>query len=206
MPVDRDRLDPEERALDDALSRLPRHAAPELLVQRLRARWQQPSRWRLLVAVPASIAAAALVLLLLRVPASPAGLVHEAVNDHLRLVAADHPAEIESSEYHQVKPWFTGRLDFAPAVAFTGDDEFPLVGGAVGYFVDRKCAVFLFRHRLHHITLLVVPAAGLPWPTREAVHDRGFNVLLWQREDLGYALVSDTDASELEALSERVTP
>ena len=145
-------------------------------------------------------------LVIARDPAPTIALVDEAVGDHLRIVSAQHPLAVEASDMHQVKPWFTGRLDFAPAVAFTGDDEFPLVGGAVGYFVDRKCAVFLFRHRLHHITLLVVPAAGLPWPTREAVHNRGFNVLLWQRDDLGYALVSDTDASELEALSQRVTP
>ena len=207
MPVERDRTDPTERALDEALSRLPRHRAPDGLVQRLDAQWRRPVRSRFaLAALPLVALAAAVVAFFLLPTAGSSALVHEAVNDHLRIVAADHPAEIESSEYHQVKPWFTGRLDFAPAVAFVGDDEFPLVGGALGYFVDRKCAVFLFRHRLHHITLLVVPAAGLHWPTRSAVHDRGFNVLLWQREDLGYALVSDVDASELVTLAGRITP
>jgi hypothetical protein len=31
--------------------------------------------------------------------------------------------------------WFEGRLDFAPVVAFEGDAEFPLKGGAIGYFL-----------------------------------------------------------------------
>jgi anti-sigma factor RsiW len=200
--------DPVERSLDDALSALPRHTAPAALLQRLDEQWRparRRSRWWLATAPLVGLAAAAVALFVLPVRESSV-LAHEAVNDHLRIVGADHPAEVESSEYHQVKPWFTGRLEFAPEVAFAGDDEFPLVGGAVGYFVDRKCAVFLFRHKLHHITLLVVPAKGLGWPTHQAVHDRGFHVLLWQHEDLGYALVSDVDANELAILGGRITP
>jgi len=75
-------------------------------------------------------------------------LVAEAVNDHLRVVQSSHPVEIESGGIHQRKPWFTGKLDFAPRVTFSGDDEFPLVGGSVGYFIDRKAAVMVFRHKL----------------------------------------------------------
>jgi anti-sigma factor RsiW len=33
---------------------------------------------------------------------------------------------------------------------------------------------------------------------------RGFNVRLWQRDGLGYALVSDLDPSELARLAERL--
>ena len=45
-----------------------------------------------------------------------------------------------------------------------GDDDFPLVGGSVGYFRDCKAAVFVFKRRLHTITLLVFPPEGLAWP------------------------------------------
>jgi anti-sigma factor RsiW len=38
--------------------------------------------------------------------------------------------------------------------------------------------------------------------TRET--QRGFHVLLWRREDLGYALVSDLDERELGALAEKI--
>src|SRR6185312_2399693 len=109
------------------------------------------------------------VWVVVRPPGDTAGarvdLVEEAVNDHLRVVSSSHPVEIESGGIHQVKPWFTGRLEFAPRVAFSGDDEFSLVGGSVAYFRDRKAAAFIFKRRLHVITLLVFPAEGLPWPT-----------------------------------------
>jgi len=131
-------------------------------------------------------------------------LVAEAVNDHLRVVQSSHPVEIESGGIHQVKPWFTGKLDFAPRVTFSGDDEFPLVGGSVGYFIDRKAAVMVFRHKLHTLTLLVLPRAGLPWPASSTASSRGFHLRFWQRDDLGFVLVSDANAATLASLGERL--
>src|SRR5207245_11244760 len=95
-----------------------------------------------------------------------AGMVAEAVNDHLRLLTSLHPLDIESGGIHQVKPWFEGRLDFAPIVPFEGDADFPLKGGAVGYFLDRKAAVLVYARRLHPISLLIFRADGLAWPAR----------------------------------------
>ena len=139
----------------------------------------------------------------------------EAVNDHLRLLASPRPLDVESGGLHQVKPWFGGRLDFAPVVAFEGDADFPLKGGSVGYFRDRKAAVFVYARRLHPISLLVFRAEGLAWPTRgltringvdaSVASERGFNVIVWRRGELGYALVSDVDAGELTALAGRLT-
>jgi anti-sigma factor RsiW len=106
-----------------------------------------------------------------------------------------------------VKPWFAGRLDFAPVVGFEGDSEFPLKGGAIAYYLDRRAAVFVYGRRLHTIALFVFRADGLPWPTRGSeslgpvlayeTQSRGFNVILWRNGELGYALVSDVDRKEL---------
>jgi anti-sigma factor RsiW len=151
-------------------------------------------------------------------PRPPVGgaseLVAEAVNDHIRVISSTHPVDIESGGIHQVKPWFTGRLDFAPRVGFSGDDDFPLVGGSVGYFRDRKAAVFVFKRRLHTITLLVFPPEGLTWPTNglsrvgrlsvSETNARGFSVLTWRDGGLGYALVSDVNVRDLEALAVRL--
>src|SRR5438094_10601714 len=93
-------------------------------------------------------------------------MVAEAVNDHLRLLSSQHPLDVESGGLHQVKPWFGGRLDFAPVVTFEGDADFPLKGGSVAYFRDRKAAVFVYARRLHPISLLVFRADSLPWPSR----------------------------------------
>lgn len=142
-------------------------------------------------------------------------LVNEAVNDHLRVLYDAHAAEVESSALQQVKPWFEGRVDFAPVLDFGGDADLTLTGGAVGYFVDRKAAVFLFKRRLHLVTLLVFRAEGLPWPhvgnrkvgrvNAFVTRARGFSTLLYRDGDLGYALVSDVDAATLEQLAEKVS-
>jgi anti-sigma factor RsiW len=127
------------------------------------------------------------------------------VNDHLRVLDGRRPLDVESGGLHQVKPWFQGRLDFAPVVAFAGDDEFPLKGGAVDYFLDRKAAVFVYGRRLHTVSLVVLRAEGLTWPaTPQRMSERGFNVVLWRAGDLGYALVSDVDAGELSMLAARL--
>jgi anti-sigma factor RsiW len=231
-----------ERLLGDLLQdRLPRYEAPASLRARLAslvegggtegvasaapatapsaARSARRSRW-----IPAAAAAIAMSIAAFgigRVFRSPAGeelMVREAVNDHLRITFSEHPVEIASGGIHQVKPWFAGKVDFAPAVSFSGDDDFPLVGGSVAYFVDRKAAAFVFKRRLHTISLLVFPADGFGWSplgalgakdiggglraTADSMH--GFHVLLWQNQGLGYALVSDVDPAELEALARRV--
>jgi anti-sigma factor RsiW len=142
-------------------------------------------------------------------------MVSEAVNDHLRVLSSEHPLDLESSNMHQVKPWFAGKLDFAPLTEFAGDEEFPLMGGLVGYFIDRKAATLVFKRHSHTITLLVFPSKGLPWPTiargpagsSRQSHEtsRGFHVLLWQRQDLGYALVSDTNEADLMELAAKIS-
>jgi anti-sigma factor RsiW len=216
--------DPVDRELDQALARRPRASAPADLRRRLEAMVaaeKAPGRRRVapwMAPLASACAAGLLVWLVVRppggAPAPSFDMVQEAVNDHLRVVRSAHPVEIESGGIHQVKPWFTGRLDFAPRVEFSGDADFPLVGGSVGYFHDRQAAVFLFRHRLHSITLLVFPADRLPWPTRglrplgpiavDEQRARGFNALLWREGELGYALISDVNLADLEQLAPRV--
>jgi anti-sigma factor RsiW len=150
-------------------------------------------------------------------PTQPDAMIAEAVNDHLRVLYGTRPIEIESGGVHQVKPWFEGRVDFAPVVGFGGDDDFPLEGGSIAYFIDRKAAAYVYKRRLHVITLFVYRADGLPWsplPTGSSVSlghvhakevtTRGFHVILWRDGDLGYALVSDLDQRELEVLGGKI--
>ena len=209
-----------EHALTGVLDRLPQRAAPLAFKRRLVAQWPAPAparrrRWPRLL-VPAAVAAGLLVAVPVSYQAGqrlrPATMAAEAVNDHLRLLVSQHPLDIESSNFHQVKPWFEGRLDFAPVVGFLGDDDFPLRGGAVGYFLDRKAAIFVYQRRLHVISLFVFRADGLPWPTADLTAgarayeaaSRGFTVLLWRSGELGYALVSDVDATELGQLAHKI--
>jgi anti-sigma factor RsiW len=224
--------DAAERALTDALTkRLPRHRAPASLTRRLeaelgagRSEVSPPPRARWKVAAPAfaaGLAVAASIALYherVVVPAAraTAELEAELVNDHLRVLYRDRPVEVESGGIHQVKPWFAGKLDFAPVLPFGGDDDFPLQGGALSYVLDRKAAAFVFKRRLHTITAFVFRADGFAWPTTDLapvghvmtakIRLRGFNLVLWRDGDLGYALVSDVDAADLTALAARIAP
>jgi anti-sigma factor RsiW len=204
--------------LSKALGRLPSRRAPESLRRALDARWQPARRRGLPRALAAIAAAAAIVLVAFFVwrdaSTAPEPMVAEAVNDHLRVVYSERPVEVESGGMHQVKPWFSGRLDFAPKNEFEGDKDFPLVGGSVAYFLDRKAASYVYKRRLHTVTLFVFGADGLPWPRVSSraigpvrgtvVVSRGFHVVLWRQHDLGYALVSDLNEGELLDLAKRV--
>ncbi|HSB80682.1 MAG TPA: hypothetical protein VLM91_18020 [Candidatus Methylomirabilis sp.] len=224
------RAEAAEHVLTDLLEqRLPQHPASVALKRRLAVQWPSGphpkpswwSRWGRSLTPAFAVAVVLLVALPLYYERTgggrgdgTGGMVREAVTDYLRLLSSQHPIEIESGGIHQVKPWFEGRLDFAPVVAFEGDTEFPLRGGAVGYFLDRKAAVFVYGRRLHTISLFVFRAEGLPWPARDlapmgkaqayVTAARGFNVILWKTGELGYALVSDLDAPELLQLGGRI--
>jgi len=221
-----------ERELSQALERrTPQYPAPLTLKRRLAESWPAPvlrarrgrglpwMRWVL----PAAVTAAAVLVLAPGVHdlVAPRGsgvsvMVGEAVNDHIRMVQSQKPLEVESGGIHQVIPWFTGKLDFAPRIPFAGDEDFPLRGGAVGYFVDRKAATLVYGRRLHNISLFVFKAEGLPWPTRKLERTgraevyrseaRGFNVVLWREGELGFALVSDVSASDLLLLASKLAP
>jgi len=226
-----------EQALDQALAQRPRYPLPERLREKLVATaaaaatgssrttdaahptLPPPARRRLgrwaAVVVP-GLAAALLAALLVRgVGESRQPLVDEAINDHLRVLYAQHPVEIESGGIHQVKPWFAGKLDFAPVLEFSGDEEFPLEGGAIALFVDRKAATFVFKHRLHTASLFVFRSQDLSFPSTTehalaghsaaSAASRGFNVLLWQDHGLGYALVSDMAPDALARLAAKLT-
>lgn len=222
------RLAEAESALSEALERrLPQHPAPLALKRRLREQWPVPATprrrqelrrlaWATGLAVAVLLAGLVGWDQAVRRPELDvaARLVGEAVNDHLRLLFSQQPLEVRTSGIHQVRPWFTGRLDFAPVVRFGGDEQFPLQGGTVGYFLDRKAAIVVYHHGLHVMSVVIFRRDGLPWPRTGDVplagvpahpdSSRGFNVLLWRQGELGYALVSDAEPAALRALAERL--
>jgi anti-sigma factor RsiW len=220
-----------ERLLDEALAtRLPRHAAPAALRRELAAKLDRGQRGATVATLrrprPAATRSALVAVAALALAAAGYGtgrvaqgrsasaglLADEVVTDHLRVLASSRPPDVESTSSHQVKPWFEGRLDFAPVVP--GDrGELSLVGGSLGYVFERKAAVVSYALRRHRVTLLVFPRAGLPGfegvpldgsPVRAA--RRGFTVALWAAGDLGYALVADVGAEELGHLADDLAP
>jgi anti-sigma factor RsiW len=218
--------DAAERVLSEQLERsLPPYAAPLALKRQLAARWPalvatppapRPRPRRRLISAAAIAAALLLVAgggLVAQRRAATAELAERALNDavngHVRVLSRLASLEVRSGDLHQVRPWFAGQLDFSPAVPFTGDAEYPLLGGTLEHVLDRRAAAFVYGRRLHTATLLVfraddLPAAAPADGARRGAQRRGFTVLSWRAGDLGYALVSELNRAELEALASRL--
>ena len=127
-------------------------------------------------------------------------LTHEIVASHVRSMMANHLADIVSTDQHTVKPWFDGKLDFAPPVADFAAGGFPLTGGRLDYVKGRTAAALVYRHDKHIINLFV-------WPSRErrarfapalrVTMDNGYHLLQWSDAEMSYAAVSDLAVADL---------
>jgi len=128
--------------------------------------------------------------------ASPQGLADELVAGHVRALQVGPLFEVASSDRHTVKPWFQGRLDYAPPVLGDLPGGFTLLGGRVQAMQGRPTAVLAYQVRLHKIDLFVWPADRGAAPER--LQRRGFNVLHWSDGTMQFWAVSDVDGAELE--------
>lgn len=195
-----------DRLIAAALADHVRMPAPARLRDQLAHRHLAPRRpWRAWIpAFALGAATAAAVALLVVRPAAPAdvAVLDEIVGDHLRIVSAPRPLDVEASDMHNVKPWFTGKLDFVPPVNFRGDDEFTLRGGSLAVFQGHKAAAFVYQRRAHTITLLVHADAAAR--SRAETTSRGFHVISWASGGFGLALVSDLGWDDLRQLEARL--
>ncbi len=184
---------------------LPRHAAPDRLVRRLRADLPAvpapvvpfPARLGRAAAMAGAVAAALAVGFF-----AGAGrhdqdrIADNAVTDHVRSLQAGHLTDVVSTDQHTVKPWFAGKVDFAPPVADFAAAGFPLVGGRLDEIDHRTAAALVYRRRQHAISLFVWPAGGSPAPARRSARD-GYNLEAWSDAGLDFLAVSEIPADEL---------
>ncbi|MGK9168383.1 anti-sigma factor [Inquilinus limosus] len=118
---------------------------------------------------------------------------------HVRSLLQDDPVQVASADTHTVKPWFAGRLDYAPVVKDLSGEGFRLVGGRLDYVDGQRVAALVYRRRLHQITVFVWPSdsrAAAPVSARVA----GYNLLGWSRAGMAYWAVSDLNEGELREL------
>jgi anti-sigma factor RsiW len=117
--------------------------------------------------------------------------------------------DVASSDRHTVKPWFNGKVDFAPPVQDFTADGFPLVGGRLDYVGGRAVAVLVYRHRQHIINLVTWPADGQAETEVSVITRQGYTLLRWRREHTTHWLISDVNTAALGSFSDilrRVEP
>lgn len=156
-------------------------------------------------------ALAASLALVIAVPRlTQAGVEDQLVQSHVRSLLVGHVVDVQTSDRHVVKPWFNGKIDFAPPVPELADEGFPLVGGRLDYLEDREVAAIVYRRRLHTINLFVRPAKTLSTPIGFSDRRDGYNLVRWTDAGLEYWAVSDLESKELKLFHQlymqRATP
>ena len=145
----------------------------------------------------AMTAIAATLAILFVQPAAP-DLRDQLIADHVRSLLPGHLIDVATSDRHVVKPWFNGRVEFAPPVVDLADRGFPLVGGRLDVAEGRVVPVLVYRRRLHTINLFVLPAGDAGAARGSAASAPGYSVLRWRQGGFDFWAVSDVGSGDLE--------
>lgn len=159
----------------------------------LRAR-QSPRSARL--AWVSALAAGVAVIALLLLPRPP-DIGSQLVANHLRAMQLDsHLIDVVSSDHHTVKPWFAGKVAFAPVVKQL--EGYVLKGGRVDIVNGAPAAVLVYQAGRHIIDVYMWPASAAATSLRPPTQNDGFNLRHWQESGLTLWCISDTSADELD--------
>ena len=170
-----------------------------------RSTQQTLSPW-LMFATGAAFAALVLGFALLQTTraARTDAIVSQVVANHVRSLLAAQLVDVVSSDQHTVKPWFNGKIDFAPEVRDLSANGFPLVGGRLDYLDGKTIAALVYHRNKHPINLFITPVPTSQSKSPTAATRRGYNVLSWTNNGMKYWAVSDLNQAELRGFSELV--
>jgi anti-sigma factor RsiW len=183
------------------------HAAPARLRQALAAKLAppplpavaRPRRFGRAASFGAGFALAACLALAVVLPRGGAQMADSVVASHIRALQPGHLMDVVSTDQHTVKPWFDGRLDFAPPVRDFAAQGFPLIGGRLDYLDGRTVAALAYRRDKHIIDVYVWPGSN----TLDSVFANGardgYNVQHWTQDGMVFWAVSDLEAAQLAA-------
>jgi anti-sigma factor (TIGR02949 family) len=123
------------------------------------------------------------------------------VDAHLRSLQPGHLTDVESTDQHTVKPWFDGRIDFAPPVRDFAGDGFPLVGGRLDVAGGRTVAALVYARRKHIVNVFIEKAQPENY-WNGAGESQGYHWLAWQKDGFSFCAVSDVAPTDLTQLKQ----
>jgi anti-sigma factor RsiW len=128
-------------------------------------------------------------------------IAQEIVASHIRSLQPGHLFDVQSTDQHTVKPWFDGKLDFAPPVTDFANQGFPLVGGRLDYLDDRDVAALVYQRQKHLINVFIWPMESKPTKLPEIQAIQGYNLIFWWRDGMYFCAASDLSVAELRQLA-----
>ena len=167
--------------------------------QKVRAVIPQSVGWRIYAVAAGLILLAlftAVLVEMLRRPSASEMLAQQVVSSHIRSLMANHVTDVFSTDQHTVKPWFNGKLDFAPVVKDLASEGFPLTGGRLDYLDGRPVAALVYKRHQHIINLFIWPSSQSDSEPKAMVM-RGYNLVHWTQSHMLYWAISDLNAREL---------
>jgi len=148
----------------------------------------------------AAAASALLTVWMLRAPAegaaSPSWREQVVARHAAGLGDPQRTIEVASSDRHAIKPWFHGKIDFAPTVADLSAEGYVLLGARLERLEQQPVAALIYQLREHPLSLFMTRAARAEPVTIQTV--RGFSVATWASGGVRFAAVADTDVREME--------
>jgi anti-sigma factor RsiW len=124
-------------------------------------------------------------------------VAEELVASHIRSLQPGHLMDVVSTDQHTVKPWFDGKIDFAPPVRDLAEQGYPLIGGRLDYVGSRDVAALVYQVRKHYINVFIWPDDGKQGIRLESVSKQGYNVACRSSGGMRLCGVTDANAEDL---------
>lgn len=130
---------------------------------------------------------------------SQTALAAQIVDAHLRSLQPGHLTDVISTDQHTVKPWFDGKLNFAPPVQDFATDGFPLQGGRLDVVGGRTVAALVYARRKHFVNVFVWPADGSAEKdaSSRTGSQQGYNWITWRKNGMEFYAVTDAAPADL---------
>jgi anti-sigma factor RsiW len=194
---------------------LMRYAAPDVLRARLRASLAEPAvnssaqlvrpvrrlsfGWARSAAavVLVAIASSALTMVATRQKTSSNNVANAVLSSHIRSLMPGHLTDVASTDQHNVKPWFNGRVNLSPEVPRLDSAGFALVGGRLDYIDGHNVASVVYTRRQHVINVFTWAAPGSEDLAPALSNANGYNMIRSRRAGAESWVVSDLNVAEL---------